>query len=181
MLEFVGKVFRTWFEAILWVCLLGFVIAGGVIGSLFARYSYNAGGYVFIGILLGGIVGFMFIILGGGLVSNFLGMVDNIEKIAKQGNSEIPIEVPDERIGGKYKVRLLTNAEGLGMRQRPEGSQEPFRRLPNGTEVELLEIGDEVALNGRKGSWYKIKTDDGIKGWCFSGSLELMEDKRQGL
>jgi uncharacterized membrane protein (GlpM family) len=85
------------------------------------------------------------------------------------------VEVPTNEIGNRFKVKLLTNAEGLGIREKPNASKEPFTRLPNGTEVELLEIGSAATLNNIKGSWYKIKTDDEIQGWCFSGSLEKIK------
>jgi hypothetical protein len=169
MLNWVAKVFRGCFEAILWIGLIGFIIAGGVAGNIIGRYSYNGtGGYIFLGIILGGIIGLIVTILSGGLVANFLNMVDNIAKLAKNEN----VEVPTKEIGNKFKVKLLTNVEGLGIRKGPNAAQEPFTRLPNGTEVELLEVGSVATLNTMKGSWYKIKTDDGIQGWCFSGSLE---------
>jgi 3-phosphoglycerate kinase len=77
MLNFVSKAFRGWFEIILWLCLIGFIIIGGVVGHLVNSYNDN---YIFLGIIIGGIVGFLFIVLSGGLVANFLNMVDNIEE-----------------------------------------------------------------------------------------------------
>jgi len=71
-----------------------------------------------------------------------------------------------------HKVRLFTNAEGMSLREVPDARDEPFTKLPNGTEIEYLEIGDMVELAERKAPWFKIRTKDNICGWCFSGSLE---------
>jgi hypothetical protein len=68
-------------------------------------------------------------------------------------------------------VKLLTKADGLSLRNDPDGNLEAFYKIPNGTEVQYLEQGDPIELNGIKGFWYKVKTGDGQIGWCFSGSL----------
>jgi len=71
-----------------------------------------------------------------------------------------------------HKVRLITNADGMSLREDPNARIEPFTKLPDGTEVEYLETGVMADLAGKKAPWFKIRTKDNICGWCFSGSLE---------
>ncbi|MDR1838916.1 MAG: hypothetical protein LBQ93_04935 [Treponema sp.] len=71
-----------------------------------------------------------------------------------------------------HRVRLLTNAEGMSLRSEPNPGIDSFKKIPDGTEVQHLLTGDEVSLGNIEGYWFKIKTKEGIKGWCFSGSLE---------
>ncbi|GHV21397.1 hypothetical protein FACS189494_06720 [Spirochaetia bacterium] len=170
MLKFSGKAFRNLFEVILCICLIGFVIIGYITGSLLGDYNQRA--YGFLGGFLGGIIGFIFVILAGGLVANFLNMVDNVDNIKKNVDNIKKLVNRGEKFNPTHKVRLLTNAEGLGLRERPEPSEDTFAILPNETKVQFIEKGQEVYLNEIKGLWFNIKTQDGIEGWCFSGSLE---------
>ena len=79
MLGFVARTFRGGLSGILWLVLIGCAI-GGAIGI----YSITwVEGYAFLGFLAGGIIGLITVILTGGLIANFLNMVDNIEKIEK--------------------------------------------------------------------------------------------------
>jgi hypothetical protein len=87
----------------------------------------------------------------------------------------------DEPVLGEFspthKVKLLTESVGLGLRKIPSSSEETFIKIPNGTEIQYISLGDEVNLDINdttqiKGFWYKIRTKDNVKGWCFSGSLE---------
>ena len=87
MLNFVAKAFRGWMNILLWLMLIGSAIGGFVgFGNLFATHRgwyevvFNIG-YAFLGLLVGGIGGLIVVILFGGLIANFLNMVDNIEAI----------------------------------------------------------------------------------------------------
>jgi hypothetical protein len=76
-----------------------------------------------------------------------------------------------------HKVKLLTESVGLGLRKNPHSSEETFIKIPNGTEIQHISSGDEINLDINetthiKGFWYKIRTRDDVKGWCFSESLE---------
>ena len=71
-----------------------------------------------------------------------------------------------------HKVKLLTDAGGMGLRKEPNLYIDPFKKIPVGTEVQHLFTGDEVSLGNIKDYWFKIKTKEGIEGWCLSGSLE---------
>jgi hypothetical protein len=81
MLNFVARVFRGWMNAVLWLILIGFAIGGFVAGGVIlgGGWGFN-GGYAFLGLLLGGFIGLITVILSGGLIANFLNMVDNTEK-----------------------------------------------------------------------------------------------------
>ena len=71
-----------------------------------------------------------------------------------------------------HRVKLLTTTDGLGLRKKPDPNIDPFFRIPNTTEVQHINTGDDVKLNDIKAPWFEIRTKDGICGWCFSGSLE---------
>jgi hypothetical protein len=74
-----------------------------------------------------------------------------------------------------HKVKLLTKAEGLGLRIEPNAKIDTFIKLPDGTEVQHVSTGDDVTLLDKKGRWFEIRTKDDVCGWCFSGSLEKIE------
>jgi hypothetical protein len=80
-------------------------------------------------------------------------------------------DLPNE-FSPTHKVKLLTNAEGLSLRKEPNPDIDSFEKIPNGTEVQHIFTGEEVTLGKIKGNWFKIKTKENIRGWCFSGSLE---------
>ena len=71
-----------------------------------------------------------------------------------------------------HRVKLLTSADGLSLRKQPNAYTDHFKKIPNGTEIQHINTGDAVDLNGKTGSWFEVKTKDGTNGWCFSGSLE---------
>ena len=83
MLDFVVRVFRVWMNVLLWLLLIGCAIGGFVVfGIFFGGWGFNAG-YAFLGLFLGGFIGLITVILSGGLIANFLNMVDNINKQTK--------------------------------------------------------------------------------------------------
>ncbi|GHU76099.1 hypothetical protein FACS189461_3260 [Spirochaetia bacterium] len=76
-----------------------------------------------------------------------------------------------------HKVKLLMNSGGMGLRKEPSSQSAIFLMLSDDTEVQALEIGDEVVLKDKKAPWYKIRTKDDIIGWCFSGSLVRLQNE----
>jgi len=88
MLDFIRNSFRTVFTILLWVILATMTVCGGIVGySLGVKIDFLPQ-FIFaiIGVLLGMFIGFMFIIVGGGLVAIFLNMdqrIENIEKMMK--------------------------------------------------------------------------------------------------
>jgi hypothetical protein len=83
MLDWVAKVFRSWVEVVLWLILIIFTIGGGVIGNTIGRYS-RGGGYTFWGIVLGLGIGLIAVVIGGGLIANFLDLADNVALLKKK-------------------------------------------------------------------------------------------------
>jgi hypothetical protein len=71
-----------------------------------------------------------------------------------------------------HRVKLLTNTDGMSLRKTPNPDIEPFKKIPNGTEIQYLSTGGEVQLGEINGYWFKIRTKEKVYGWCFSGSLE---------
>jgi hypothetical protein len=82
MVKFVGKVFRGVFEVWLWLSLIIWVVLGGVGG--FAIGGFHRSTYVFPGVIVGLILGFLITAVSGGLVAKFLEMCDNIQKLADE-------------------------------------------------------------------------------------------------
>ena len=82
ILGFVARAFRSWMAFILWLTLIVCAIGGFVaFGLIFSGYRENFNvGYAILGLLAGSIFGLITVILGGGLIANFLNMVDNIER-----------------------------------------------------------------------------------------------------
>ena len=91
MLEFVARVFRGWMNFLLWVILIGCAIGGFISGGNTLGGRGFSFGYGVLGLLIGGFVGLVTVIFSGGLIANFLNMVDNIETIkyhlSQTGNS----------------------------------------------------------------------------------------------
>jgi hypothetical protein len=96
MLDFVARVFRGWMNVLLWLILIGCAIGGFVTGGSRGWGDFNNVN-AFLGLLVGSIVGLIIIILYGGLIANFLNMVDNIEAIkhhlSKTGNTSVDSSV----------------------------------------------------------------------------------------
>ena len=92
MIDFVKKAFRNFIEVILWINLLLAVIIGGVAGYYIGQLiSYrNAGGYVFIGIIIGLICGLLTNIIGGGFITTILSIDENLKQLKQKitGNTE---------------------------------------------------------------------------------------------
>ena len=72
-----------------------------------------------------------------------------------------------------HTVKLLTDANNLGLRIKPSFDADHIDNLPQGTKVQFLEKNSkEVELNGVKGTWFKMITQEKVIGWIFSGNLE---------
>ena len=88
MLNFVRKAFRKFLEIWLWLNLIVCTVGGGVAfyftvatsHSWSGRSSTNSG-LVFLGVIIGLVVGLIGNILFGGLVSTFLNIDDNLEQL----------------------------------------------------------------------------------------------------
>ena len=91
MLKFVAKVFRGLINVFLWLMLFGCIIGGFITGGKALGYRGFSFPYAVLGLLIGSFLGLIFIILSGGLIANFLNMVDDINAIKhhllKSGNT----------------------------------------------------------------------------------------------
>jgi len=76
-----------------------------------------------------------------------------------------------------HKVKLLTNAEGMSLREEPDSSIASFMKIKDGAEVQFLSMGDKASMGNVNGFWFKIKTKENINGWCFSGSIVKILEK----
>jgi hypothetical protein len=81
LLNLAGKLFYPFFEVGLWLVLVIGAIGGGIIGGYSNENSPELG--AILGVIIGVIIAFILNIICGGLVSIFLKMNDNIEKIIK--------------------------------------------------------------------------------------------------
>jgi len=175
MLKLVKTIFGLFIEVSLWLTLIVCIIAGAIIGN-------NIGGHPFLGIYVGLIVGLLINIIFGGLAATALSIDKDLEyfvaKLSNTGNASVGNSFgstlgnvsPEYR--STHRVKLLTDADGLGLRKEPNASANPFIRIPNNTEVQQINTGGLAKLGDKEGEWFEIKTKDGVQGWCFSGSLE---------
>jgi hypothetical protein len=98
MLNFVRKAFRKFVEIWLWLNLIVCTAGGGVVFYFTVAQvrSYNSwggrssssvnGGLIFLGVLIGLVVGLITNILFGGLISTFLNIDDNLENMRSNLN-----------------------------------------------------------------------------------------------
>lgn len=82
MLDFVKNAFRGCINVLLWINLILCTIGGGVSGYYLGQLiSYrNAGGYAFVGVIIGIIWGLFTDVVGGGFIVTILNMDENIEE-----------------------------------------------------------------------------------------------------
>jgi uncharacterized protein YgiM (DUF1202 family) len=68
-----------------------------------------------------------------------------------------------------HTVKLLTDADGLSLRNKASPDADVIEKLPNGTKVQFVEKGSEVELDDVKGTWFRVITQEKTIGWCFAG------------
>jgi hypothetical protein len=173
MLEFVRKSFRGFFEAWLWLNLILFVILGGVCGNLLAGRG-DSGGAIFIGLIVGAIIGLIIDILGGGLIATFLEMAEDIKKIA---GGNVSGELHGEPSVKNVKELPQTNSALTVTKEtklyKTQGDYtEVVRMLTPGETVSYVKAGNKVSVGTIDAPMFYVKTDSGEEGWCFSGFLK---------
>jgi hypothetical protein len=62
--------------------------------------------------------------------------------------------------------------ENLNLREGAGITYNRIKLLKIGEKVNLIEIGKQDIIDGKKSYWVKVKTNDGITGWCFGGYLD---------
>jgi hypothetical protein len=75
-----SRLFYPIYEMSLWL----FLIIGTVTGGVAGYYLGNAGGFAFLGVIIGFLIAFLGNIIFAGLTSIFLKMNENIEKLEKK-------------------------------------------------------------------------------------------------
>lgn len=88
----------------------------------------------------------------------------------------------------KYQENARTYAnvktDGLPCRAEPVNTAKQVYRLRKGEIIKILYKGNgQAPMTGGKplpGEWYKILTDNGTTGWCFSYNLDLFETDDNG-
>ena len=69
-------------------------------------------------------------------------------------------------VGQKY---IVTDA--LRIRKSPSLSAEQVGRLSKDERATVIEVGEDVTIDGIESAWVKVRTKDGAEGWCFAGYL----------
>ena len=112
MIDFVKKAFRGGVAVILWINIILSTIIGGVAGYLLGQaISYrNAGGYAFLGVLIGIALGLIIDIIGGGFITTIL----SIEK-----NTEEQTALLKKSLGIADNLGISETSKALGMADNP--------------------------------------------------------------
>ena len=164
MLNFIARVFRGWMNVLLWLLLIGCAIGGFVAGGiLLGGWRFNFG-YAFLGLIVGSILGLITVILSGGLIANFLNMVDNIEN----QNELLSILASQKSLKNKKIDYIVTNSAFLFSEPNTNSSQ--IQTLSEGNNLTMLEIGGSFN-NDNDAYWVKVQTEDDEIGWCISRLL----------
>lgn len=88
-----------------------------------------------------------------------------------------------QKIVAKYQENAHTYAsvklDGLPCRAEPVNTSKQVYRLRKGEVIKILYKGEgQAPMSGKtalEGDWYRILTEDGTTGWCFSYNLKLFE------
>jgi hypothetical protein len=95
-----------------------------------------------------------------------------------------------EKSAAAFAAYALTYAEtlqdGLPIRQDPDNSSQRVYRLKLGQVIKVLsEVTGNAAISTTgaplPGAWYRVLTDDGVQGYCFSYRLRFFEYAGGGL
>ena len=93
-----------------------------------------------------------------------------------------------KNLAAKYEENAATYAsvklDGLPCRAEPVNTAKQVYRLRKGEVIKILYKGKgQAPMAGKtalEGDWYRILTDDGTLGWCFSYNLNLYETDALG-
>jgi hypothetical protein len=164
-------------------------ILGGIlnaIGGLIGKVARTPGSIVFSIIFL--VVGGYFLV-STGVISKVISSetASNREQPQTQipdsgGNSATSSSEAAERSAKPPQTafspthRVATNDKtNLRLRSSPSTKGEAIMSLPNGSSVQVLQIGDSfVDVDGNAGNWTYVATPEGGKGWCFGAYLKAL-------
>ena len=196
MLNFVARVFRGWMNVLLWLILIGFAIVGFIaFGLSFAERGedFNVG-YAFLGLLICGFTGLVTVILSGGIIANFLNMVDNIDKQYKLlqhiHKNDLPKDLQDEYSNSEKYKYTVSNLEEVPSEEELKNIIDNMSLVKNDNLIAInsFDLKDSRSLSSNtikniyKGNylkyittvekWYYIETQDGKKGYCLPNKVE---------
>jgi len=98
MLNFITKLFSSSFEILLWLVLIGSAITGAIAGGI-----RNGFGYAILGLILGGVVGIVFILFVGGPLSIFVRLGAEVTYIKKHIEDGMVISLDGRDVNVKMK------------------------------------------------------------------------------
>jgi len=70
------------------------------------------------------------------------------------------------------KKQFTTKIDNLRFRERPDLDSKVIRVFKKSEKLTILETGKTETIDGVKGTWVKVKTEQGEIGWCFDAYLE---------
>lgn len=84
-----------------------------------------------------------------------------------------------EKLSDLLFMCAVSKVDGLPLRAEPDNQEKQLYRLKKGQMLKLLfeEYGAPVTTGEKKlqGKWYKVMTDDGVQGYCFSYNLDIFD------
>ncbi len=69
--------------------------------------------------------------------------------------------------------------DNLKIRESPSLSAKQIGRLLKGAHATVIEVGENVTIDGIESAWVKVRTKDGAEGWCFAGYLTDGKEYRE--
>lgn len=89
------------------------------------------------------------------------------------------VKTVQEKYSACANVYASVKTDGLPSRAEPVNTAKQIYRCRKGEVIKILYKGKgQAPMTGGKpleGDWYRILTDDGTQGWCFSYNLNLYE------
>jgi WD40 repeat protein len=79
------------------------------------------------------------------------------------------------KIGFTALGRTATCSKDLRLRSAQSALSDTIAIMKAGTRIAILGIGTPFSADGIESSWCGVLTEDGKRGWCFGGYLELGE------
>jgi hypothetical protein len=87
----------------------------------------------------------------------------------------IPYESPSVKNTEKKPKEYLPKNDNLNLMEKPELKSKVVKVLKKYYVLYALEKGKNETINGVKGNWIKVQTDDGFIGWVFDGDVNELK------